>query len=110
MLAVGCAKPDKVVKIPSATSELYLTIETFHEGPMVGDDTRIYVHLDRDGQSKKRLVLYGEDLSFSQVKWIDPNSVSLCLTGGLTVEYHNEVTLFVGNGDAKVHTYLSERC
>jgi hypothetical protein len=59
-LVIGCTKPDKIAKIPSGTDGLYLTIEAFREGPLVADDTKVYVHLDRNGQSKRRLVLWGE--------------------------------------------------
>jgi hypothetical protein len=110
-LVVGCARPNKVDRIPSPEVGLYLTVETFNgDVPVSSDFTRIYAHLERNGQSDKKLLLGGEYLSFSQISWTGSQAVSLCLTGGVTVQYFNEVTLSVDGGSVKVHTYLSESC
>lgn len=109
----GCAKPDKIVKIDSPTEGLYLTLETFggKDGPLSSDGTWVYVHLDRNGKSDRKAVLYGNYLSFAQAKWISPTSASLCLNkGGLISEYHNEANLSIDGVSAKVHVYLSEQC
>jgi len=110
VLVAGCTKPDVILNSRSTTAGLYLTVEQFHEGPLVADDTKVYVHLERNGQSKKRLVLWGEYLSFSKVSWIAPNEISMCLTAGQTAEYHNEVLLSVDGSSEKVHVYLHEQC
>ena len=110
LLLAGCTKPAVILTSNSATAGLYLTIERFNEGPLVSDDTKVYVHWERNGQSKKRLVLWGEYLTFSDVSWIAPDEVSMCLKSGQTAEYHNEISLSLDGNTKKVHVYLHEQC
>jgi len=44
------------------------------------------------------------------VAWADWENASLCLNGGLTSEYHNEVTVSAGNAYRTIHNHLKENC
>lgn len=110
-LLTGCAKPDSITRIASPATAIYLTIETANgAGPISADYTKVYVHWEKDGRSDKILVLDGEYLVISQANWIGLNDLDLCMTGGITNTFRNEVNLSIGDDSNSVHTHLRETC
>ena len=107
----GCAKPDHVTTIQSPTEGVFYTVETsYGHGAVDNDSTSVYAHLERSGKSVKKLVLSGEYLEFSKIDWNDPYDITLCLQGGLTSSYYNQVTLSVGDVSVTIHNHLQEHC
>jgi len=110
---LGCAKPNRVETVNSPTNGVFYTVETFGNGPLVSDFTRVYAHLERRGKSDKKLVIDGDYLEFSKITWNDPHDVTLCMKGGITNTFRNEVTLIVGDrpeDSETIHSHLDEHC
>lgn len=111
LLLNGCAKPNSVRVLRSPTSSVYLTFETYNgSGPVVADEMRLYAHYSQDGNDTKQLILDGEELELARLVWINPTTLVICLAGGTTDTFHNDVTLIIGTTDRKLHTYLREDC
>ena len=92
---------------------LFYTVEVFKAGGPTSDTTRVYAHLERSGKAKKMLVLDGGNLTVAKIIWNNSHDVTLCLTGGITDTYHNEVTLIVGdapNDSETIYNHLQEHC
>ncbi|WP_433972226.1 hypothetical protein [Tunturiibacter lichenicola] len=111
--ALGCGKPTIVETYKSPIDGVFYTVETTREHTPVSDTNRVYAHLERHGKSKKLLVLDGGDLTVGRVIWINPHEVNLCIDGGITDTFRNEVTLIIGDGPADsetIHNHLLEHC
>ena len=107
----GCSRPDKISTIASPRPGLFYTVETKSgDGPMSSGSTDVYANL-RDGSKIRRmLVLRGLYLQISSVKWNSQDDVTLCVTGGITSIFRNQITL---NGEdifVTVHNHFSEQC
>jgi hypothetical protein len=107
----GCAKPSAVKVVKSPVRSVYLTIEYYNgNGPASADDVRVYAHFEQGGDTDRKLILEGEYLELSKLTWVGSNKVLICLSGGITDTFRNEVTLIIGRADRKVHSYLREDC
>jgi hypothetical protein len=107
----GCAKPSTVRVIRSPISSVFLTIETYNgNGPVSAGDMRLYAHFSQDGETDRQLILDGENLTISKLSWEKPNELVICLSGGITDTFRNEVTLIIGRSDRSVHSSLRENC
>jgi len=107
----GCAKPDNVVTLKSPTDGIFYTVETYHNHTPVSDDTRVYAHLERNGKTKKNLVLDGGDLTVEKIIWTSPHEGTFCLQGGITDTFRNEVTLILDDNISEtMHHHLQEHC
>jgi hypothetical protein len=107
----GCGRPDRVDRINSPMAGLFVTVETHYGlGPTVADFTRVYAHLEANGQSDKKLLLDGEYLQNVKVVWVSPNEVTLCMREGYTESFRNNVTLRAGGMSQTIHTHIEERC
>lgn len=112
-LLSGCSKPDSVTKINSPTNGVFYTVETFKAGGPTSDTTKVYAHLERNGKHKKLLVLDGENLTVTKILWNSSHGATLCLDGGITNTFRNEVTLITGDApdDSETFTnYLQDHC
>jgi len=107
---VGCAKPDYILTIQSPTKGLFYTVETYHNHTPVADDTQVFVHLERNGKADKMLVLQGEDMTVARITWNGPYESTICIAGGFTSTFRNEVTLFVGSTSENIFVHLQEGC
>jgi hypothetical protein len=110
ILLAGCSHPDKVVTSKSPTEGLFYTIEEYHAGGPVSDTDRVYAHLERNGKSSKMLVLEGGDVTVTSVRWDAPSDVTLCMDGGITNTFRNQVTLFAGDASVTVNNHIDEHC
>jgi hypothetical protein len=106
----GCAKPDHVSTIKSPVDGFFYTVETFNGSGPSSDTTRVFAHLERNGKSKKMLVLEGENLTVAKITWSAPDDATLCLDGGITGTFRSEVTLISGNSSETIHNHLQESC
>jgi hypothetical protein len=109
----GCAKPDHVTTTNSPIKGVFYTVEVFKAGGPTSDTTRVYAHLERNGKTKKMLVLDGGNLTVAKITWNNPHDVTLCLAGGITDTFRNEVTLIVGDGpddSETIYNHLQEHC
>jgi hypothetical protein len=107
----GCAKPDDVVTLKSPTDGVFYTVETSHNSGPVSDDTRVYAHLERNGKTRKILVLAGGDLTVERIIWTSPHEGTFCLQGGITDTFRNEVTLILDDKISEtMHHHLQEHC
>jgi hypothetical protein len=112
-LTSGCSKPDQVTTIKSPIQGLFYTVEIFKTAGPTSDFTRVYAHLERAGKVKKMLVLDGENLIVGKIIWNNPHDATLCMGGGITDTFHNEVTLIVGDtpdASETIYNHLDERC
>lgn len=110
-LVAGCAKPDHVVTIRSPDPGLFYTVETYYgHGAVSNDSTSVYAHLEVAGGTDKKLVLDGEYLENSQVVWTGKEDVTVCVTGGVTSSFRNEVTLSAAGVSKTIRNHLQEHC
>jgi hypothetical protein len=112
-LISGCAKPDHVMTIKSPTVGVFYTVETFRAGGPTSDTTRVYAHLERNGKTKRMLVLDGGNLTVTKIIWNNPHDATLCLDGGITETFRNQVTLIVGDApddSETINNHLREHC
>ena len=59
------------------------------------------------------LVLDGENLMVTKIIWNNSHDVTICLDGGITDTFRNEVTLIVGDGphdSETIYSHLLESC
>lgn len=110
----GCAGPYRVKTFQSPTAGVFVTVETHNggPGPLGSDITKVYAHFERHGKSTRIMLLEG-DISVSKVIWNSPHDDTICLNGGFTDIFHNQVTLILGNtleDSVTIHTHLDEHC
>ena len=114
LAVTGCARPDKVAISRSPTEGVFLTVETYYgHGAVSSDITRVYAHFERHGKAKKVLVLEGDNLTVSKILWVTPHAETLCLDGGITNIFRNQVTLILGDSPADswaIYSHLDEHC
>ena len=107
----GCSKADHVTTIKSPIDGVFYTVETFNgSGPVDPDFTRVYAHLVRSGKSDKKLVMDGGYVDISQITWVGPHDVALCMESGVTNSFRSEVTLVAGGSSETIHNHLQEHC
>ena len=109
-LVSGCSKPDSVATFKSPKPGLFYTVETYNGSGPSSDTTRVFAHLDRNGKSKKMLVLEGENLTVTTITWNAPDAATFCLDGGITGTFRSEVTLISGGSSETIHNHLQESC
>jgi hypothetical protein len=112
-LVSACGKRDSIMMVKSPTDGVYYTIEVSKAIGLASDTTRVYAHLQRNGKTRKILVLSGEDLTVTRITWKNPHDATICLDGGITDTFRNEVTLIVGDGlndSESIHNHLDEHC
>lgn len=110
LLVSGCAKPDSVTEFKSPIDGLYYTVEEHRASGPTSDSSRVVAHLYRNGGSNRIVILEGENLVISTLRWDSPSQVTLCLNGGITSTFRNEVTLISGRDSVTVHNRLIESC
>lgn len=105
VLSSGCAKPYRAITSKSPVEGVFLTTETYRGyGPTSPEVTQVYAHFERHGRAKRILVLDGADLTIGRIVWNGPGSVTLCLDGGYTSTFRNEVTLILGDTPDEART------
>jgi hypothetical protein len=112
-LMFGCRKPDSVIMNKSPTEGVFYTVEISKGVGLASDTTRVYAHLERHRESRKTLVLEGDDLTVDKIIWNNPHDATLCLDGGFTNIFLNQVTLDVDDGPADsetIYNHLREHC
>jgi len=111
ILLSGCSKPDNVTTIKSPVEGVFYTVETFYgHGAADSDFTWVYAHLERNGKSKKILVLSGGNMTVSKIVWTAPHEDTICLDGGITETFRNVVTLTAGDVSETIRSHLNEHC
>ena len=111
-VASACTGPPaKVTTIKSPTDGVFYTMETWTgEGAIVNDHTEVYAHFERRGRFEKQLVLEGENIDDTRIVWISGDVARVCLYGGVTTLFHNEVTLRAGDASITLHNQLRDDC
>ena len=95
----------------SPVKGVFCTVETFNgHGAVDSDFTEVYVHLERNGKSKKVLVLSGTSMTISKIVWTAPYEETICLGGGFTNTFRNQATLFLGDASETIRSHLNEHC
>ena len=111
LIVSSCTKPDRVRTIKSPDPSIFLTVETQNgTGAISSDFTNAYVHFTRDGKTTKQVLINGEYLEDADFAWQKPNVIAICLHGGYTDEFHNEITLEIGSAFKNFHAFLKESC
>ncbi len=109
----GCAKPDSVTIIKAPVDGMFYTVEVSRAAGPAADTTRMYAHLERNGKTRKILVMEGENITVGSFSWNNPHQATICLDGGITDVFRNQVTLIIGDSVADsetVHHELKEDC
>ena len=111
----GCAKPYKVESFKSPAKGVFLTVETYNggPGPLGTDITKVYANFEHGGRSTRKSVLEGDSLTVSKVIWSSPYDDTICLDGGFTDIFRNQVTLDLGDRGGhlvNIHNRLREHC
>ncbi len=110
---LGCGRSDSILILKSPIEGVFYTVETSKAAGPTSDTTRVYAHLERGGKAKKILVLDGSDMTVSKISWDNSHNATLCLTGGITSTFRNQVTLIVGDtpeDSVTIHNHLDEHC
>jgi hypothetical protein len=108
LVLLACAKPNAVRVFNSPTNGVFYTVETYYGHGPSSDTTRVYASLGHGGE--KMLVLEGENLTVTKVMWEGQHAATLCLDGGITGTFRNEVTLISGTASETIHNRLQEHC
>ncbi|MDP9053422.1 MAG: hypothetical protein M3N93_03850 [Acidobacteriota bacterium] len=106
----GCSKPNAVTTFKSPMDGLFYTVETYYGSGPASDTSRVYAHLERDGKSRRMLVLEGDNLTVKKITWNSPYDATLCLDGGITGTFRSEVTLISGSTSETIQNHLQEHC
>jgi hypothetical protein len=108
---VGCSRPDKITTVASPRPALFYTVETTSgDGPMSSGSTEVYANFRDGSKTRRMLVLRGLYLQISSIKWNSPDDVTMCLAGGITSVFRNQITLNGENTYVTVHNHIDERC
>jgi hypothetical protein len=106
----GCAKPNRITVFKSPISGVFYTVETYYASGPVSDTTRVYAHLEHNGKEKRMLILDGENITIGKIIWNSAHVGTICLDGGITHTFQNEVTLIVGDTSETLRNHLREHC
>ena len=77
---------------------------------MSSGSTEVYANFTVAGKNHRELVLRGVYLNIDSLIWGSPNDATICLKGGITSIFRNEVTLNADASFVTVHNHLAERC
>jgi hypothetical protein len=111
----GCARPYKIETFKSPTAGVFYTVEIYNggPGPLGSDVTKVYAHFERNGKSTRISVLEGDSLTVSKIIWNTSQDDTICLDGGITERFSNQVTLILGDTQedaVTIRNHLDERC
>jgi hypothetical protein len=111
----GCTRPDKIETFKSPTEGISFTVESYNggPGPLGSDITKVYAKFERHGKSRRIQVLEGDSLSIKKIIWNAPFDDTICLSGGITDRFRNQVTLILGDSledSVTLHNHLDEHC
>jgi hypothetical protein len=110
-VASACVKPAEVTTTKSPIDGVFYTMETWTGyGAIVNDHSEVYAHLERGGRSDKELVLAGDNIDETKIVWLSGYEARICLAGGVTTSFRNEVTLRAGDVSVTLHNQLRENC
>ena len=109
VIAAGCSRPDQITIFDSPVKGIYYTVEDY--SPVSGSATsRVYAHFGRTGKAATRLVLEGEKLTIRRVTWTSQDHVTLCVDGGTSTTFHDEITLSSEDNSITLYNKLKEHC
>jgi hypothetical protein len=91
-------------------SGLFYTVEEHRASVPVSDTDRVMAHFERNGRSGEIVVLEGGDMTVTDIRWNGPGEVTLCIRGGITTMFRNQVTVFAGETSVAVRNHLDENC
>jgi hypothetical protein len=92
----GCSQPDERRTFPSPAEGLFYTVEKYYAGGPVSDTDSVTAHLEHNGDSSSAIVLNGGDLTVTDIRWRSQNDVTICIEGGITDTFRNQVTVIAG--------------
>ena len=106
---LACSRSTKIETIKSPVAGIFYTVETYEgQGAIDNDYTRVYLHMERSGQSDKALVLSGTYVTVSNIEWINSTENVLYMNDGYTDTFRSRVTLRAGGVTETFHAYLQE--
>jgi hypothetical protein len=77
-----------------------------------GSASDLYVELNVGGRTQRELVLHGLYLTIDRITWAQSGTATICLNGGYTSKFYNQVTL--DNHEAHksydLHFSLADEC
>jgi hypothetical protein len=110
LLVAGCTKPDEVKTLETPLPGLTMTFETWNNGPLVSDRTKLVAHYVHDGKEDREVIFDGDYVVISKYEWARPRRLILCYKRGLVANFRNEVDFWVKNELRSFHVTLKEDC
>jgi hypothetical protein len=111
LLLVSCDKSGKTSEVVGPSNGVTYVVEVkYGQGATSSDFTRVFAAPVENASSRAILVLSGENLDVRSIKWSDSSNVVICLDGGITDHFFNEVRVPVRNGSLQVKNHLVEHC
>lgn len=110
IVLIGCAAPPTKVKtIETPLPGLWLTFETWENGLLVSDRTKLVAHHFHDGKEDMRVIFDGDYVVISEYRWTR-KGLTLCYKSGTVANFTNEIGFAVKGGYHSFHVTLNEDC
>jgi len=111
LVSISCSQPGESKRIDGPGNGVTYIIKTsYGAGAATSDYTEVFATPLGGKESESTLVLSGENLDIKKVVWTDASNVSICLSGGITDRYVNQVFVGVKGDSVKIRNHLFENC
>jgi hypothetical protein len=108
LLLTGCG-PTTVKTINTPLAGLTLTFETWENGPLVSDRTKLVAHYTHNGKEDTQVIFDGDYVVITEYRW-SSQGLTLCYKSGTVANFTNEIG-FEGEGSYhQLHILLNEHC
>lgn len=106
---LSSCKPTTVQTIDTPLRGLTLTFETWENGPLVSDRTKLVAHYTHGGKEDTQVIFDGDYVVISEYRW-SKDGLTLCYKSGTVANFTNEIG-FEGEGSYhRLHIILNEHC
>jgi len=106
----GCTKSITVQTINTPFKSMMLTFETWENGPLASDRTKLVAHYFEKGKEYKSVVFDGDYVVISKYLWTPQGKLILCYKKGTVANFTNQVGFSVDGGYRSFHVILKEDC
>ena len=97
IFVLNCSKPNEVKTIKTPIDGVSFTVETFYgHAAMDADITNVSAIFEQNGKRCKKLVLHGQNVTITNINWINEDKFLICVNGGIITILNSNVTLNAG--------------
>jgi hypothetical protein len=105
------AKPARIFKFAGPSSEVFYTVEVWEDnGAISSDFTKVFAHLEHNGNSDKVLFLDGAYLAVAAVRWNGRNEATICLSEGSVNSFRQDISLRAGGETYEIRNHVHQNC